>query len=83
LKISTLGDSIEDATTFRESINPTLGALLKDHHNTQKDIGEANTIFRDIQARIIRADLQQWLKAPEETIKSNFAAAKKYMSTGL
>ncbi|KAK5563056.1 hypothetical protein LTR43_011324, partial [Exophiala xenobiotica] len=83
-KRSTLEDLSDDVHDFQDNLSIALQALqLKEHQNTQSDIEEVNKIVKDIQARSGRADLRQWLKAPDATVNFNVAVAKRHKSTGL
>jgi hypothetical protein len=82
-KRSTLEDLGEDVRDFQGNLSVALQALqLKEHQNTQSDIKEVNNIVKDIQARSVRAELRQWLKAPDVTVNFNVAVAKRHASTG-
>jgi ribosomal protein L18 len=82
-KRSTVEDLGDDVNDFRDNLSVALQALqLKEHQNTQNDIGAVATIVKNLQAQTGSTDLRQWLSAPDATIDLNIASAKRYTGTG-
>lgn len=96
-KQDTLKDLSDDVDSFRGNLSIALQTLgLREHQNTQSDIRaigaivastqndveEVAAVVKTIQAHNIRADLRQWLRAPDATVDFNTACSKRHAGTG-
>ncbi|KAJ0160764.1 Ankyrin-2 [Colletotrichum tanaceti] len=83
-RLSTLQKLDEDVDDAVSSLSRALALLQQDTvDHIENDVEDIKAVLAAVSARIVSAEIRDWLKAPDATVNFNDACTKKHPGTGL